>query len=106
MSKKQYSTRLPQDRAEELDQYCDETGVSKSEVLRRSIEQHLDEDDDGDRDDTRLAWYLLHVVGVSVILVNHLSLFETFPILSAVISAGIYVTLVLVTWTTQDWASL
>jgi Arc/MetJ-type ribon-helix-helix transcriptional regulator len=99
MSKKQYSTRLPQDRAEELDQHCEDTGLSKSEVLRRSIEQHLDDDQDGandqdgDRDETRLAWWTVTGVGISAILVSQISLFETRPFVATLISVSIYVTL-------------
>jgi hypothetical protein len=99
MSKKQYSTRLPRDRAKELDQHCEETGLSKSEVLRRSIEQHLDDnqdgagDQDGERDQTRLAWWMVNGVGMSAILVSQISLFETQPVVATLISVSIYVTL-------------
>jgi hypothetical protein len=91
MSKKQYSTRLPPDKAEELEQYCDETGVSKSEVLRRSIETHLEADNTETAN--RRAWYLVNGVGISAILVSQISLFQSQPIASTLISASIYVSL-------------
>ncbi len=71
MSKKQYSTRLSPDRAEELERYCEKTGVAKSEVIRRSVEDHLD---DEDRDGTEPIWYWVMAIGIALVLVNQITI--------------------------------
>ncbi len=73
MSKKQYSTRLPPDKAEELERYCDQTGVSKSEVLRRSIEDHLEEESPDESTGVKPIWFIVNGLGIAIILFNQLA---------------------------------
>jgi Flp pilus assembly protein TadB len=62
MSRQQYSTRLPEDQAKDLERYCDERNVSKSEALRRSVEQLTEQD--GSETDTEPYWRLAMVSGI------------------------------------------
>jgi hypothetical protein len=73
MSKKQYSTRLPPDKAEELERHCDQTGVSKSEVLRRSIENHLEEEPPERSTGIKPIWFIVNGLGIAIILFNQLA---------------------------------
>lgn len=44
MSQRQYSTRLPEDKANELERYCEERNISKAEALRRSVQELTEPD--------------------------------------------------------------
>ena len=60
MSQKQYSTRLPEDRAEELERYCEERNISKAEALRRSVEELYTEPES----DPELYWKIAMGTGI------------------------------------------
>jgi hypothetical protein len=55
MGKIQTNTRLDQDTADSLTQYCEEMDMTKAEVLRRAtrdyLEEHAEQDDDDLLDD-------------------------------------------------------
>lgn len=50
MPKQRYQTRLPEDKASEVDEYKQERGISDAEAVRRLVLKGLDTDQDTDQD--------------------------------------------------------
>lgn len=67
MSQKQYSTRLPEDYAEELEQYCEERNISKAEALRRSVQEMTDTSSSSEPD---YLWRTAMVAGIVLLAIS------------------------------------
>lgn len=86
MSRKQYSTRLPEDQAEDLEQYCEKRGVSKSEALRRSVEQLTEQN--GSSDQSVLYWRIALVSCIVLVAVTEAGILYGFStVLGALVPA-------------------
>jgi hypothetical protein len=73
MSQEQYSTRLPSDDAEKLEQYCEERDISKAEALRRSVRQLTDKDGATQSK----YWRSSVVAGILFVLVSEINILPT-----------------------------
>lgn len=62
MAQRQYSTRLPEDKAEQLEQVCEERDISKAEALRRSVEEYTDSGADPTEPET--VWRVVVVMSL------------------------------------------
>jgi len=83
MSQKQYSTRLPEDKADELERYCEERNISKAEALRRSVQELTEQETDSSRSER--YWRLAMGAGILfIVLAQSGVLTGGYVILSAV----------------------
>lgn len=73
MSQEQYSTRLPSDDAEKLEQYCKEKDISKAEALRRSVRELTDEDGPI----RNKYWRASVVTGILFVLISEINILPT-----------------------------
>ncbi len=89
MSQEQYSTRLPADDAEKLEEHCKEANISKAEALRRSVREYIEES--GESEENRPIWFIVIAVGIVALLVNQFSV----PLLVTGASVSVYFALLL-----------
>jgi hypothetical protein len=95
MSQKQYSTRLPEDDAERLEEYCDETNISKSEALRRSVREYVSENGSNE---TRPVWFYVIGTGIAALLVNQFAV----PVIVTGLSVLAYLSVLVYALVTQS----
>ena len=97
MSQKQYSTRLPEDKADELERYCEERDISKSEALRRSVQNLTEPDTDLSRSEqywkAGMGAGILFLIGVQSGMLTG----------TATAVGGVTVLVLLGLWTVQVW---